>query len=48
MQIASFGAFVCVGRTIMRKFAAVLLFIPLLLLTLQPIACGGSTGPAPS
>ncbi|MEZ4512769.1 MAG: MG2 domain-containing protein [Chloroflexota bacterium] len=30
----------------MRKFAAVLLFIPLLLLTLQPIACGGSTGPA--
>lgn len=46
MQIASFGAFVCVGRTIMRKFAAVLLFIPLLLLTLQPIACGGSTGPA--
>lgn len=30
----------------MRKFPAVLLLIPLLLLTLQPIACGRSTGPA--
>lgn len=30
----------------MRKYAAILLFIPLLFLTLQPLACGGTTGPA--